>query len=55
MKGEKEIIGKRILLVFWYIFLFVFFVGGTIVICWEYAKERAFIRQMMEHKTEIKP
>jgi len=55
MKGEKKIIGKRILLVIWYIFLFVFFVGGTIGICWEYAKKQAFIRQMMEHKTEVKP
>lgn len=45
---------KRVLLVVWYIFLFVFFIGGSIGICWQYAKERAFIHRGMEHETKGK-
>ena len=46
---------KKIIRVIWYIFLFVFFVGGFIAVSWDYAKRQSEINDIiLEHRQNAK-
>ena len=46
---------KRFLQIVWFIFWFVFFVGGTLAICWDHAHQNQEIDKIIrEHKQGVK-